>query len=163
MLTLVVHYCAGCHFQPDTLITPNTVTILNVVMTLYSITVKAILLVANMEGYLLSSACAEPKIVLICKISYSRAYWRVYTFFVSGLSEPLQTLIHVCLLCGCTLHLCSVNMHVILFTLTHLARRRFYPQRLSHQHPTSHTQPDKVVSLSHYFNILLLLFRCGKS
>ena len=50
-----------------------------------------------------------------------------------------------------------------MFTLTHLARWRFHPQWLSHQHPTSHTQPDKVVPLSHCFHILLLLFGCGKS
>ena len=50
-----------------------------------------------------------------------------------------------------------------MFALTHLAWPSFHPQWLSHQHPTSHTQPDKVVPLSHCFHILLLLFGCGKS
>ena len=63
---------------------------------------------------LTSSTLSELKLALLCKVSHSRANWRVCMFFVSGLSESLQTLIHVCLLCGCTLHLCSVNMHVIL-------------------------------------------------
>ena len=48
MLTLVVHDCAGCHFQHDTLI---SLTVLDVVMTLYSIMVKAISLVANVERH----------------------------------------------------------------------------------------------------------------
>ena len=105
-----------------------------------------------------SSAWSESKIALICKVNYSRANWRVSTFFsitdanswvpVVWLHPPLVFCQHAC---------------NFMFTLTHLARWRFHPQWLSHQHPTSHTQPDKVVPLSHCFHILLLLFGCGKS
>ena len=149
MPALVGHDCAGCHFQPNTFISWITVTILNMV---------AILFVANVEGYMLSSAWSEPKIALICKVIYSRANWRVSTFFsITDANSwvPVVWLHPPLVLCQ---HACN-----FMFTLTHLARWRFHPQWLSHQQPTSLTQPDKVVPLSHCFHILLLLFGCGKS